>query len=583
MSGENINTYRSFLVQTAERREAVIRSTFNEAFGSVNEFAGQPVTYQLLYNALVFRSTTSATTATTRLSSLLNTPGQNLFEAAWLLNRAGVAIASSTQTGVQLPFNNADRSTSLSYLEAERMAQEGELYKVVLEPSLEVGDETSVVMVTVIRDTGRRPIGYLVAEMNLDTLFYQHFTGEINGVEADGYIVLPSGESVLTSADNREDTSGISSSPPVLRALTGAPPALDSYTVQESDETEDVIGYAERLLITGTPFVLLTEMHVSEIVQQSRTYAQIAIFPVVVGGLLLAGTLFALFGQLITAPLNEMIAVLRAMGRGIQDVPLKATARQDEFGELARLLVDVRQQNAQATAALTQRLNTRERDVRVTQNIIQAVAEERDLQSLMNRVVVLIVANFPSIYHAQIFLTDTENYAVLRASTGEVGQQLMSRGHRLAIGSVSVIGQAVQQKQVIVTRDTSASDVHRRNEFLPDTRAELAIPLQINQEVIGALDVQSKERDAFTEEMITVMQKTKPITTPSFLSPNFSKPRVATHIAPPRGLSGSLVSHTVDAQVVPTPAISCRRSCRPLKSQPRKSPPITIPCKLRCW
>jgi GAF domain-containing protein len=82
----------------------------------------------------------------------------------------------------------------------------------------------------------------------------------------------------------------------------------------------------------------------------------------------------------------------------------------------------------------------------------------------------------------------------------------MSRGHRLAIGSVSVIGQAVQQRQNILARDTSSSELHRRNEFLPDTRAELAIPLIVNQDVIGALDLQSKERDVFTEDMISVMQ-----------------------------------------------------------------------------
>jgi GAF domain-containing protein len=63
-----------------------------------------------------------------------------------------------------------------------------------------------------------------------------------------------------------------------------------------------------------------------------------------------------------------------------------------------------------------------------------------------------------------------------------------------------------QQGRLIVARDTAASQVHRRNEFLPDTRAELAVPLRVGETVIGALDVQSKIRDAFEEDLIAVLQ-----------------------------------------------------------------------------
>jgi GAF domain-containing protein len=122
-------------------------------------------------------------------------------------------------------------------------------------------------------------------------------------------------------------------------------------------------------------------------------------------------------------------------------------------------------------------------------------------------VVQLIVEQFPNIYHAQIFLLDQDRlYAVLRASTGDPGRILLARGHRLAVGSVSVIGQVIEQRQTIIARDTATSQVHRRNEFLPDTRAELAIPLRVADQMIGALDVQSRYRNAFTEDEVQVLQ-----------------------------------------------------------------------------
>ena len=103
-------------------------------------------------------------------------------------------------------------------------------------------------------------------------------------------------------------------------------------------------------------------------------------------------------------------------------------------------------------------------------------------------------------------MIDDAGDAVLRASTGEVGKELLSRGHRLGIGSLSVIGQVTQQGRLIVARDAAVSQIHRRNEFLPETRAELAIPLRVGERVIGALDVQSQIRDAFEEDQINVLQ-----------------------------------------------------------------------------
>jgi GAF domain-containing protein len=147
------------------------------------------------------------------------------------------------------------------------------------------------------------------------------------------------------------------------------------------------------------------------------------------------------------------------------------------------------------------------RDLQATQQISRFVSTRRDLQDLMNEVVNLIVDLFPNIYHAQVFLLDRDKeYALLQASTGEPGRQLLERGHRLAVGSISVIGQVTENGKIELARDTGASDVHRPNEFLPETRSELAIPLYVGEEVIGALDVQSRQRNTFTEDQINILE-----------------------------------------------------------------------------
>jgi GAF domain-containing protein len=206
-------------------------------------------------------------------------------------------------------------------------------------------------------------------------------------------------------------------------------------------------------------------------------------------------------------PLRLIRSVLLDMGNGNYQTLLPQTGREDDIGMLSQSLVNVREQVRQTITDLEGRVAARVRDIQATQEVSRSASTQRDLQKLMDEVVNLILNVFTNIYHAQIFLLDSENqYAVLRASTGDPGRRLLERGHRLMVGSVSVIGQVTAEGRTIIARDTAASGVHRRNEFLPDTRAELAIPLRVGERIIGALDVQSRQDNSFTEDQVNILQ-----------------------------------------------------------------------------
>jgi GAF domain-containing protein/HAMP domain-containing protein len=230
------------------------------------------------------------------------------------------------------------------------------------------------------------------------------------------------------------------------------------------------------------------------------------LFPVLIG-LVVLGAVLALFSRHLTDPLEDLQQAMQALGVGSFDPPVTAVARRDEIGDVARSFVDMRQQTQNLIEDLERRIARRTRDMETTQEISRFAVTQRDLQALMDDVVSLVVERFDNIYHAQIFLIDADRrFAVLRASTGSVGTELLSRGHRLAVGSISVIGQVTARGEVIVARDTASSEVHRQNEFLPETRAELAVPLQLGDEIIGALDLQSKASDTFDDEQINVLK-----------------------------------------------------------------------------
>jgi GAF domain-containing protein/CheY-like chemotaxis protein len=155
---------------------------------------------------------------------------------------------------------------------------------------------------------------------------------------------------------------------------------------------------------------------------------------------------------------------------------------------------------------LLEQTERRARQLAISAEISQVASSILDLNELLPRVVDLIKDAF-GYDHAQVFLMDSnDQFAVLHASTGEAGRQLLSIKHRLAKGSKSVIGQvAVTGKPVIALDTADAHVVHKPNPYLPLTRSEMALPIIVKDKIIGALDVQSNTPNAFGEEDIKVL------------------------------------------------------------------------------
>lgn len=140
---------------------------------------------------------------------------------------------------------------------------------------------------------------------------------------------------------------------------------------------------------------------------------------------------------------------------------------------------------------------------RLTQDLSTSAAPE---DKLLHHAVEIISSQF-GFYHAGIFLLDEQNeFAVLKAAAGDAGRAMLERGHRLMSGEVGVVGLVVSQGKAHITDDVEKDPFHFKNPLLPDTRAEMAVPLKIGPVTIGALDVQSEKPGAFTAEDAATLQ-----------------------------------------------------------------------------
>ena len=173
---------------------------------------------------------------------------------------------------------------------------------------------------------------------------------------------------------------------------------------------------------------------------------------------------------------------------------------------MARELEEHRRTLEQRVAERTQDLERRSVHLEAAAQVAREAAAIRDVNQLMDTTVRLISERF-GFYHAGIFLIDEAGeYAVLRAASSEGGGRMLTRGHKLKVGEVGIVGWVAGTGEPRVALDVGEDAVFFDNPDLPETRSEMALPLKVRGRIIGVLDVQSTEPAAFTDEDVSILQ-----------------------------------------------------------------------------
>ncbi|MFO7583750.1 MAG: GAF domain-containing protein [Anaerolineales bacterium] len=217
----------------------------------------------------------------------------------------------------------------------------------------------------------------------------------------------------------------------------------------------------------------------------------------------------------ITAPINSLVLMAQAIGRGNLNVS-SGISRTDELGNLARSFDDTATQLKSTLQNLEERVDERTKELaqanelatqrteqlKVVSTVALAVNKLQNLQILLPQITEEISKAF-GVYHVGIFLIDpSAQYAVLQAANSEGGRQMLSRGHRLRVGQVGIVGFVTGFGRGRIALDVGDDATFFNNPDLPQTRSEMALPLKSGNTVIGALDLQSEKPAAFSQEDI---------------------------------------------------------------------------------
>lgn len=252
--------------------------------------------------------------------------------------------------------------------------------------------------------------------------------------------------------------------------------------------------------------------------------AQSAKNTLVFSALLILGILtISLFAALaISGALTSPLAALTQTAEEITAGNLDAMANigaQNEIGTLANALNTM-------TATLRENIQSLEQRVRERTSALEEISRHADRRAAQFEAVALIVKAINSIhqmdmllpqitsvisdhfgyYHVGMFLNnESDQTAVLTATNSEGGKRMLKRRHSLKIGEQGIVGYVAATGTTRVAHNVGEDSVYFNNPDLPETLSEMALPVRSGNKVVGVLDVQSKQTDAFSQEDIEVL------------------------------------------------------------------------------
>ncbi len=278
-----------------------------------------------------------------------------------------------------------------------------------------------------------------------------------------------------------------------------------------------ISGLTETGLIGDARIFMLTAITMASLLFSWRVGAYLTLFAMI---------LYAAFGWLILGgaltisnptidPGNLVMWITRALVLLLVAVLVVNAIRlnQTEFTKseerTQNLLSDLQEEKKSQEERIqerTQLLDKRTLQLRAVADVGKSITSYRNLSELLQQTTRLINENF-GFYHVGIFLLDErKQFAVLTATNSEGGKRMLERGHQLKVGETGIVGYVAETIKARIALDVGEDAVFFNNPDLPNTRSEMALPLVVGGQILGVLDVQSVEPNAFTEEDVETLQ-----------------------------------------------------------------------------
>jgi signal transduction histidine kinase len=179
--------------------------------------------------------------------------------------------------------------------------------------------------------------------------------------------------------------------------------------------------------------------------------------------------------------------------------------KDDEIGTLAVAFNEMVLELRSFYAELERKVEARTHALATAADMAQAVSSTLDFDVVMQMAVHLIRKQL-AFSHLAIYTVESDSQvAQLREYIGDRETAPLERKISFADQPDTLVSSAVLSRTPQVVQDAMADQEYTESVWLPETRSAAAIPLLVRRSVIGVLVVQSRERDAFALETVSLL------------------------------------------------------------------------------
>ncbi len=213
-----------------------------------------------------------------------------------------------------------------------------------------------------------------------------------------------------------------------------------------------------------------------------------------------AGTVTTLFKEELSAGLLEHSihyalerkSLERALREAQAELEHRIRERTRALSQANKLLREEVVEKRRLEQQIATSLKRRARQVQTSTDVSQRIAATPSLADLFRQVVNQVQEQF-GYYHAHVYTLSGDDL-VMQEGTGQVGRRLKEAGHKIPLlAEQSLVARAAQWGEPVLVQDVSQDSNWLPNPLLPETCSEIAVPIKLDGEILGVLDVQSNQ------------------------------------------------------------------------------------------
>lgn len=162
--------------------------------------------------------------------------------------------------------------------------------------------------------------------------------------------------------------------------------------------------------------------------------------------------------------------------------------------------------SAIANALLYDEVRRRATQLQAIQEVTQRINAILDSNELLEQLVNLLADRF-GYYHVHVFTVDEcGQHLVVRAGSGEAGRRTAEAKVCLRIADEGICGWAARTGQTVVVPDVRLEPRYVSHPTLKDSLSEIAVPIKLCGQVLGVLNVESNQVNAFDDTARFVLE-----------------------------------------------------------------------------